>query len=331
MEPVRFADGGLVLVDQRALPRQELYVRSDTVQEAAEAIRAMVVRGAPAIGLAAAYAVVLAARAARTAEDPVAELDRLLGMLGGARPTAVNLRAEVERSRAVLPPDPAQWEAAALAQAQRRHREQVLEDEAMAENALDLFRPGMRVLTHCNTGALATGGRGTAFAAIALAHERLGLAEVLVDETRPLLQGARLTAFELSELRVPHRIVVDGAAGHLMCSGLVDLVIVGADRIGADGRVANKIGTYGLAVLSHHHGIPFAVVAPRSTCDPTWYGDREIEIEQRPEGEVLSFWGTRHTPERSSARNPAFDVTPGELVQAIVREDALYRPPYRLS
>lgn len=329
MQAVQFQDGELVLLDQRALPRAELYVRCRTVREAADAIREMVVRGAPAIGLAAAYAAVLAASESCHAADPQAALGESLEQLATARPTAVNLRAEVERARAALPSNPAQWVETARAHAVTRHHEQFVEDEAMAEHALSLFRPAMRVLTHCNTGALATGGRGTAFAAIALAHARFGLSEVLVDETRPLLQGARLTAFELAELGVPHRIVVDGAAGHLMRSGRVDLVIVGADRIGADGRTANKIGTYGLAVLARHHGIPFAVVAPRSTCDPAWSGERQIEIEERAQGEILTFLGSRHAPERSSAYNPAFDVTPGDMVSAIVREDGLFRPPYR--
>jgi len=327
MKAVAF-DGRLILLDQRELPQRETYLEIGTAREARDAIRDMAVRGAPAIGLAAAFAMVLAAREAMATPEPRQALSDLAAMLAAARPTAVNLRHEVERALAVLEGPTGSWYEAALRHAEALVDHQCDEDRAMAENALPLFRPGMRVLTHCNTGALATGGFGTAFAAIAEAHRRLGLGEVFADETRPRLQGARLTALELARAGIPHHVIVDGAAAHFMAQRRVDLVIVGADRIGQDGRVANKIGTYGLAVSAHHHGIPFVVVAPRSSCDPSWPGAGEVEIEQRDPSEVLEFLGQRVAGAGSDALNPAFDVTPGELVTAIVREDGLYRPPY---
>ncbi len=328
MQAVDFVDGKLRLLDQRELPQTVRYLDIANARDARDAIRDMAVRGAPAIGLAAAYAMALAAGEAARADDPVRELKVLAAMIADARPTAVNLRREVEVAMDLLTGRSETWFDVALSHAESMREGQRLEDEALARNALPLFRPGMRVLTHCNTGALATGGLGTAFAAIVEAHRQLGLSEVLADETRPRLQGARLTAFELGRAGVPHRVIVDGAAAYCMAQGLVDLVIVGADRIGSDGRTANKIGTYGLAVLARHHGIPFAVVAPRSSCDHLWPGAREVEIEQRDPREVLEFMGQRVASAGSDALNPAFDVTPGGLVTAIVREDGLFGPPY---
>lgn len=328
MQAVEFADGKLRLLDQRDLPQRERYIEIERVADARDAIRDMAVRGAPAIGLAAAFAMALAAREAAGALAPASEIRALAEMIAEARPTAANLRREVERALETLKGPPEAWFLQALHHAEAMQAAQCSEDDAMAKHALPLFRPGMRVLTHCNTGALATGGLGTAFAAIVEAHRQLGLREVLAGETRPRLQGARLTAMELGRAGVPHRVIVDGAAAYFMARNMVDLVIVGADRIGSDGRVANKIGTYGLAVLAKHHGIPFAVVAPRSSCDPLWPGAREVEIEQRDPREVLEFLGQRVASAGSDAYNPAFDVTPGDLVAAIVREDGLFRPPY---
>ena len=328
MQAVEFRDGRLILLDQRELPHVERYLEIESVAAARDAIRDMAVRGAPAIGLAAAFAMVLAAREAQSDAEPEATLRARAAMIAAARPTAVNLQREVDEVIAILKGPKEEWPEKALGYAEAMLRRQNQEDDLMAKNALPLFKPGMRVLTHCNTGALATGGLGTAFAAIVEAHRILGLTEVLADETRPRLQGARLTGFELGRAGVPHRVIVDGAAAYFMGRGMVDLVIVGADRIGNDGRVANKIGTYGLAVLARHHGIPFAVVAPRSSCDPLWPGTREVEIEQRDPREVLEFQGQRVASAGSDAYNPAFDVTPGELVAAIVREDGLFRPPY---
>ena len=328
MQAVGFADGRLRLLDQRELPHAERILEIETAAQACDAIRDMAVRGAPAIGLAAAFAMALAAREAARAGHPRQKLEALAEMIATARPTAVNLRHEVDAALENLSGAPESWFEEAVRHAEAMRERQLAEDEAMARNALPLFRPGMRVLTHCNTGALATGGHGTALAAIVEAHRQFGLKEVLADETRPRLQGARLTAFELSLAGVPHRVIVDGAAAYCMAQGMVNLVIVGADRIGSDGRVANKIGTYGLAVLARHHGIPFAVVAPRSSCDPLWPGASEVEIEQRDPREVLEFAGQRVASAGSDALNPAFDVTPGDLVAAIVREDGLFRPPF---
>ncbi|MDA8346560.1 MAG: S-methyl-5-thioribose-1-phosphate isomerase [Thermaerobacter sp.] len=329
MESVRFRNGALEILDQRLLPFEERYLSLHDARGARDAIAAMAVRGAPAIGLSAAYAVALAAREAAAAVAPRAALQELCAEIAGARPTAVNLRFEVQEATATLPEDPNGWYDAALRYAEGRRAAQQAEDEAIARHAMPLFRPGMRVLTHCNTGGLATGGSGTALGAIIAAHRALGLQEVLADETRPRLQGARLTAYELQQARVPHHVIVDGAAAHFMARGSVDLVIVGADRIGQDGRTANKIGTYMLAVLAQHHGIPFVVAAPRSSCDSAWQGAGEVEIEQRAPEEVLAPLGTQFAAKGSPAYNPAFDVTPGNLVAAIVREDGLFRPPYQ--
>ncbi len=331
MEAMRFAQGVLEVLDQRLLPFEVRYLEVRDARAARDAIAEMAVRGAPAIGLCAAYAVALACREAASSQDPRATLQELLREISGARPTAVNLRYEVERAERALPAAPDAWYAAALAHAEARRADQQAEDASIARHARELFRPGMRVLTHCNTGGLATGGSGTALGAIIAAHREFGLRDVLADETRPRLQGARLTAYELGHAGVPYHVIVDGAAAHFMARGEVDLVIVGADRVGEDGRTANKIGTYMLAVLARHHDIPFVVAAPRSSCDPAWRGTGEIEIEQRSPEEVLSPLGSRFAAQGASAYNPAFDVTPGGLVSAIVREDGLYRPPFRFS
>jgi methylthioribose-1-phosphate isomerase len=262
------------------------------------------VRGAPAIGVAAAYALALAAR---IGED----LDEAADVLLASRPTAVNLPWAVEQMRA--------WGGDPAERARAIHREEVERCRRMAGHAAELFGPGTRVLTHCNAGALATGGYGTALGAIRRGWEAGLVAHVWVDETRPLLQGARLTAWELEALGVPHAVVADSAAASLMAAGEVDCVVTGADRIAANGDVANKVGTYGLAVLGAHHGVPLYVVAPSSTVDLTARSGAAIPIELRDPAEVTS---------RFAARNPAFDVTPAELVTAIVTEEGVHRAPY---
>ena len=299
-----------MLLDQRRLPAEEVELRCPGSAAVADAIRSLAVRGAPAIGIAAAMGYALAAR---LGED----LDLAAETLLAARPTAVNLpHAIAEMRRAGRDPEALAQRAVAL------HREEVDRCVAMGEHALALFRPGARVLTHCNTGALATGGHGTALGAIRSAHERGLVDHVWVDETRPLLQGSRLTAWELERDGIGSTVVVDAAAGALMARSAVDLVLVGADRIAANGDVANKIGTYGLAVLAAHHRIPFAVVAPTSTVDAATARGDGIPVEERA-GEEL---GTRFP-----ARNPAFDVTPAALVSAIATELGLHRPPYRFD
>ena len=247
VEPLRFEDGALLVLDQRALPAEERWIRCETVEQVADCIRTLAVRGAPAIGLAAAYALALAEDRASAAE-----------LLRSTRPTAVNLAWALEQCRDAL--DPVQV-------ARRLHSEQRDADRRLSALGADLFGDGTRALTHCNTGALATGGYGTACGVLRAAWERGRLAEVWVGETRPLLQGARLTAWELRQAGIPHRVVADSAAGSLMAQGRVDRVVVGADRIAANGDVANKVGTYPLAVLADRHGVPFYVAAPVSTID----------------------------------------------------------------
>jgi methylthioribose-1-phosphate isomerase len=299
VEPLRFVDGTLLVLDQRALPAAERWIRCETVEQVADCIRTLAVRGAPAIGLAAAYGMALA-----DDRDAAAEL------LRSTRPTAVNLAWAIEQSREAADP---------LETARRLHREQDEADRRLAELGAGLFADGTRALTHCNAGALATGGFGTAGGVLRAAWERGRLASVWVDETRPLLQGARLTAWELRQAGIPHRVVADSAAGSLMARGEVDRVVVGADRIAANGDVANKVGTYPLAVLAGRHGVPFYVAAPLSTIDPATPDGGAIPIEERDPAEVLAD---------GDAFNPAFDVTPAELVTAIVTEAGVLEPPF---
>ena len=296
---VRLEEDGpaVVLLDQRRLPEEAVELECRTIPELADAIRTLAVRGAPAIGVAAAYGMALAALRG----DDLEEAERTLA---GSRPTAVNLFWALERMR----DDPTPARARAL------HDAEVERCRRMAAHAAELFRPQARALTHCNAGGLATGGYGSAVGALRAAWERDRLAHVLVDVTRPLLQGARLTAWELERLGIPHAVIADSAAASMMARGEVDVVVTGADRIAANGDTANKIGTYALAVLAKHHDIPFYVVAPTSTLDsgtPTGAG---IPIELRDGGEITT---------RFAARNPAFDVTPRELITAIVTEDGV--------
>jgi methylthioribose-1-phosphate isomerase len=295
----------VVLLDQRRLPDEVVEVRCSTPAEVADAIRTMVVRGAPAIGIAAAYGLALAA----VRGDDLSEAERVLA---ASRPTAVNLPWAL----AAVRDDPTPERARAL------HEEEVERCRRMAAHAAELFEPGTRALTHCNAGGLATGGYGSAVGALRAAAERGLLERVLVDETRPLLQGARLTAWELEQAGIPHAVIADSAAGSFMAQGQVDLVVTGADRIAANGDTANKIGTYSLAVLAAHHGIPFYVVAPSSTLDPESPDGSAIPIEERDPAELTS---------RFEASNPAFDVTPAELIAAIVTEQGVHRPSYRES
>jgi len=287
----------VVLLDQRRLPDEAVELTCRTIPELVDAIRTLAVRGAPAIGVAAAYGMALAAL--RGDDLAVAE-----AALAASRPTAVNLFWALEQMR----------EQPTAARARALHDEEVERCRAMAAHAAELFPPATRALTHCNAGGLATGGYGSAVGALRAAWERESLAHVFVDETRPLLQGARLTAWELEQLGIPHAVIADSAAASLMARGEVDLVVTGADRIAGNGDTANKIGTYSLAVLARHHDIPFYVVAPSSTLDRATPTGAQIPIEERDGAEI-----TR----RFTARNPAFDVTPRELITAIVTEDGL--------
>ena len=292
-----------MLLDQTRLPDDEVWLRCTTPEEVADAIRTLGVRGAPAIGIAAAYGLALGVRAGRDA-DAVVEL------LAATRPTAVNLRWALERARDAADP---------LECAHGLLRDQVDADRRMGEHGAALIPADARVLTHCNTGALATGGHGTAGAVIEAAWRAGRLQHVWVDETRPLLQGSRLTAWELGRAGIPLSVVTDSSAGLLMSRNEVDAVVVGADRIAANGDVANKIGTYTLAVLAQRHGVPLYVVAPLSTIDPATAGGEQIPIEQRHPGEVTDV---------APAANWAFDVTPAELVTAIVTEAGVLEPPF---
>jgi len=299
---LRLEDDRVVFLDQRRLPLEEVEVDCRTAAEVAEAIRTMVVRGAPAIGIAAAYGY---AHALAHGED-AGSADRVLRE---SRPTAVNLAWALDQ----MHPDPS------YEHARRLHADEVERCRAMAAHTAGLLSAGTRALTHCNAGGLATGGYGSAVGALLAAWERGLLEHVWVDETRPLLQGARLTAWELEEGAIPHTVIADSAAASLMAAGEVDCVIVGADRIAANGDTANKIGTYSLAVLARHHGLPLYVVAPSSTVDLDTASGREIPIEERDPAEVTA---------RFPARNPAFDVTPAELIAAIVTEGGVHRAPY---
>ncbi len=302
---VRLEEGDpprVVLLDQRRLPDEVVDLECRSAADVAAAIATLAVRGAPAIGVAAAYGLALAAL---RGED-LAEAEQVLA---ASRPTAVNLFWALARMR----DDPTPERARAL------HREEVDRCRRMSAHAAELFEPGTRALTHCNAGGLATGGYGSAIGALRAAWERGLLERVLVDETRPLLQGSRLTAWELETVGIPHAVIADSAAASMMARGEVDLIVTGADRIAANGDTANKIGTYGLAVLAAHHRIPLYVVAPTSTIDLATPTGGDIPIEERDPTEISA---------RFPAQNPAFDVTPAALITAIVTEDGVSRPPY---
>ncbi len=303
------ATGLIEYVDQRLLPQQYVRRRISTVDELVAAIASLAIRGAPAIGIAGGYGVVLAAHTSGTPELLAGEVARIRR----ARPTAVNLAWAVDRVASA--PEP-------LREAYAIHAEQIACDQAIAEAALPLLHAGMRVLTHCHTGALATAGSGTALGALIHAYRAGQLAEVYVDETRPLLQGARLTMWELQRAGVPATLLIDGAAATLMAQGRIDAVMVGADRIAKNRDTANKIGTYGLAVQAQYHRLPFYVAAPRNTFDPQLATGSEMIIEERAAEEVHSLGGMRIGAE-GAVYNPAFDVTPGSLITAIIREDGL--------
>lgn len=326
--PVYLDEGEVVLLDQRQLPAREVWNRYTTAAQVAGAIRAMEIRGAPAIGCAAAMGL---AAEARGLPDP--ELDRGLraacDLLVAARPTAVNLAWAVDRQRRVLQQNPADLRQALAREAEAIQREDLEACRAMGRLGAALIPDGATVLTHCNTGALATGGHGTALGVIRSAVEAKNPVRVLADETRPYLQGARLTAWELQQEGIDVTVICDSAAGALMHT--VDCVIVGADRIAQNGDVANKVGTYSLAVLARHHDVPFFVAAPLSTIDLDTPTGEAIPIEERPADEVTHLAGKRLAPEGVPARNIAFDVTPHDLVSALITEAGIARPPDEAS
>jgi methylthioribose-1-phosphate isomerase len=339
---VEILPGEVVLIDQLALPQQERYVTCRTWQEVADRISDMTVRGAPAIGVTAAGGVALAAAAAVEADpdDPAAlraALEQAASGLLATRPTAVNLRWALDEMRrawqtalAAGGADAAPSDVAAtlLRRAQFIHDDDIDRCLRIGEHGAALFKAGDRILTHCNAGALATAGYGTALGVIRSAAARYPDISVWVDETRPWLQGARLTAWELQVEGIPYRLIADNMAGYFMRRGEVDGVVVGADRIAANGDTANKIGTYSVSVLAKEHGIPFYVAAPLSTVDLTIEGGDAIPIEERDHGEVTCFRGAQVAPEGAEARHPAFDVTPSANIAAMITEAGVLRPPF---
>ena len=324
------------IVDQRALPEARIERDLESGEAVADAIRTLQVRGAPLIGIAAAMGPVAGTRELRGAprEAFLARVHELAALLGAARPTAVNLRWALDRMLRVATATPGGAGGAAVWERLQMEATAIWEeDRAMCrrigEAGLPLVPDGAKLLTHCNAGALATGGIGTALAPIYLAHDAGRRVEVLVDETRPVLQGARLTAWELVRAGIPCTVIADGAAGWLMRQAQVDLVIVGADRIAANGDFANKIGTYSLAVLALHHGVPFYCAAPSSTIDVALADGGGIPIEQRAADEVKSLAGRAVAPAEAAALNPAFEVTPARYVTAFITDRGVEHPPFR--
>lgn len=322
----------LLLIDQRVLPLEERYVACTSADEVAAAIRDMVVRGAPAIGCAAAYGVALEALHMAVPARPtfLADLQHAFTRLAHTRPTAVNLAWALERMhlrlQALVTYSPAEIARALLDEAHAITEEDVAANRRLGELGAALIADGARILTHCNAGALATAGHGTALGVIRSAVEAGKRVAVFADETRPFLQGARLTAWELSRDGIDVTLIADAAAGHLMSQGEVDVVIVGADRVVANGDTANKIGTYSLSVLAQRHGIPFYVACPLSTIDLALANGDLIPIEERAAEEVTGFRDRRWAPPEVAVRNPAFDVTPASLISALITERGVVQP-----
>jgi methylthioribose-1-phosphate isomerase len=336
---IEWHEDGIVMIDQRKLPTEEIFVRCRTAQDVARAIKNMVIRGAPAIGVAAAMGIALGIRSSRATgtQRLAVEFSKLCDLMAATRPTAVNLFWAIERMKrsfataAEAGSSVAEIKGRLEDEARRIHDEDVACCRAMGAHGASLVAEGARILTHCNAGALATAGYGSALGVVRAAAEQGKAITVLADETRPFLQGARLTAWELMRDGIETTVITDSMAGSLMRDKHVDLVVVGADRIAANGDVANKIGTYSVAVLAKEHGLPFYVVAPTSTIDLATPDGAHIPIEERSEREVTHVGSARLTPEGVRVRNPAFDVTPNRLVTAIVTETGIFRPPYAES
>jgi methylthioribose-1-phosphate isomerase len=327
---IEWQNGRVIMVDQTLLPAEEVYREYETAEEVARAIETMVIRGAPAIGVAAAMGIALGMQS--TSADMESQFAKICERMSKTRPTAVNLFWAIERMKQVftgIKNQPPEKIAAILAlEAQKIHVEDVEANRRMGHHGNELVPQDARILTHCNAGALATAGYGTALGVIRSAMEHGKNVKVLADETRPFLQGARLTAWELQKDQIPVTLITDNMAGYFMRQKQVDLVIVGADRIAANGDVANKIGTYSVAVLANANRIPFYVAAPISTIDFSLATGEEIPIEERSAKEVVEIHGKRTAPEGIDIRHPAFDVTPNELVTAIITERGIARSPY---
>ena len=334
VETIQWTAQGVVMIDQTRLPRVEEYVTCTTYEEVAEAIVTMVIRGAPAIGVAAAMGVALGVKQARP-ETLDAEFEKICDTLAGTRPTAVNLFWAIDRMKrlyaAVRGEGIEAVRAAMEAEAVKVYEEDIAINKAMGAHGAALVPDGKTVLTHCNAGALATAGYGTALGVIRAAVAAGKKIDVFADETRPFLQGARLTAWELMQDGIPTKLITDNMAGHFLKSGRIGCVIVGADRIARNGDVANKVGTYGVAVLAKENGVPFYVAAPISTLDLTLDSGDQIPIEQRPAKEVTEVFGVPVAPENVEVENPAFDVTPARYVTAIITEKGVARGPYEES
>jgi methylthioribose-1-phosphate isomerase len=337
IEPVAWKNNCLVLLDQTGLPEEERYLEFHRWSDVADAIRNLVVRGAPAIGVTAAFGVALALRASRANDFDglLADLETASKGLAATRPTAVNLFWALDRMKRLFMAEkgkaPDELRERLLLEAKRILQEDVAANQALGRHGAALVPRGARILTHCNAGALATGGYGTALGVVRSAHAEGKVSLVWVDETRPVLQGSRLTAWECVKDGIPHRVVADVASASLMARGQVDLVVVGADRIAANGDTANKIGTYGLAVFANAHGIPFYVAAPFSTIDPAIASGAEIPIEERAPEEIKQIRGRAIAPEASPVFNPAFDVTPARYVTAIITEKGIFRAPFHFT
>jgi methylthioribose-1-phosphate isomerase len=339
IKTLEWTDEGVVMIDQRLLPTEEVYPVFRTYEEVAYAIKEMVVRGAPAIGVAAAMGIALGVRDAKT--ETIAELDpafdRICDVIGSTRPTAVNLFWAIERMRNLYSRSKSEKlslteiRGRLVDEAKQMHEEDVQINRAMGKFGAELIADGATVLTHCNAGALATAGYGTALGVIRAAVEAGKKIAVFADETRPFLQGARLTAWELFKENIPVTLITDNMAGHFMKQGRIDCVVVGADRIAANGDVANKIGTYSVAVLAKENNIPFYVAAPISTLDLSLESGDKIPIEERHEQEVTHIKGAQLAPDGIKIANPAFDVTPNRYIAAIITERGVARPPFRES
>jgi methylthioribose-1-phosphate isomerase len=329
---IEWRDGTVVMIDQRRLPLEEVSVTCRTADEVAEAIETMVIRGAPAIGVAAAFGLALGFSRWTDAATAGREFDRMSQRLHRTRPTARNLFWALERMRAVYErhrDDPLdEQKQALLREALAMDREDVEINRKIGAAGAGLVKDGDTILTHCNAGGLATSGYGTAIGVIRAAFEQGKRIQVLADETRPFLQGARLTAYELEKLGIPYQVITDNMAGWMMRRGEVALVVVGADRIARNGDTANKIGTYSVAVLAKENDVPFYVAAPLSTFDFSLATGEEIPIEERPEREVKEINGRLVTPPGARVRNPAFDVTPARYITAIITERGIIRPPF---
>jgi methylthioribose-1-phosphate isomerase len=331
-QPIAWHDGQVILLDQTRLPQEEIYLELDDYQDVAAAIRELKIRGAPAIGIAGAYAVALGALKidAAASDRFLVKLHGVIDAIGHTRPTARNLFFALERMKKVAGSgqSPAEIKKALVKEARKIHEEEADATRHLSLFGAELIKDGWTVLTHCNTGPLATSGYGTALGVIIAAHRQGKRVQVLADETRPLLQGARLTTWELQKAGVPVTLITDSMAGSFLRRGKVDCAIAGADRIAANGDTANKIGTYGVAVLAGENKVPFYIAAPTSTIDTSLKTGEEIPIEERQPEEVTHIRGVPIAPEGVSAANPAFDVTPHRYITAFITEKGVIRPPF---